>query len=142
MVVTDPSEEEVQQAIRWSTLIENSGQCTALRHVVMPAATSDTVESIFRSDKMLEVEEPKDSLEKAEFAGQFREWGGSFPEVSGYTRLGSGEPVAFRVNEDEAFPYGIDGAESFYVGAQAHLRISSQRLFWATWLKTEQPYSP
>ena len=145
MVVTDPSEEEVQQAIRWSTLIENSGQCTALRHVVMPAASSDTVETIFRSDKMLEVEEPKDSLEKAEFAGQFREWGGTFPEVSGYTRLGSGEPVAFRVNEDEAFPYGIDEQwrrafiDVTTPGASEDLKSTAFLDKLATWLKTEQP---
>ena len=38
----------VRQASRWSTLIENSGQCTAMRHLVVPDLVPDDVVSTFR----------------------------------------------------------------------------------------------
>ena len=56
--------EGVKEAIRFSAMIENSGQCTALRHTVVAGATKEDVESIF--DQAPVVTTPEDSLKEGE----------------------------------------------------------------------------
>eukprot|EP00501_MAST-03F_sp_TOSAG23-6_P002413 GSMAST32.ASY1.ANO1.2522.1 assembled CDS len=56
---------EVSDAIRMSATIENSGQCTALRHAVVPC-TLDEAHSIF--DGCVTLSSPNEALKKGEFA--------------------------------------------------------------------------
>uniref|UniRef100_A0A7S2NQ89 Aldehyde dehydrogenase domain-containing protein n=2 Tax=Leptocylindrus danicus TaxID=163516 RepID=A0A7S2NQ89_9STRA len=58
----------IEQAIRDSALIENSGQCTALRHVVVPC-TEQEVSHIFGNVPI--VSSPEDALRHGQFAGLF-----------------------------------------------------------------------
>ena len=51
-----------KEAIRFSAGIENSGQCTALRHAVVGGATKEEVEDIFRDAPI--VSTPEDSLKE------------------------------------------------------------------------------
>ena len=60
---------KIAEAIRFSAMIENSGQCTALRHCVVPNATAEGVAGIFQGAPV--VTTPADSLKRGEFAGLF-----------------------------------------------------------------------
>ena len=58
----------VAAAIKLSATIENSGQCTALRHAVVQCSESDVANLL--SDVAV-VSSPQDALKKGEFAGVF-----------------------------------------------------------------------
>lgn len=58
----------IEQAIRDSALIENSGQCTALRHVVVPC-TDQEVSHVFGNIPI--VSSPQEALRQGQFAGLF-----------------------------------------------------------------------
>lgn len=60
---------EVSTAIRLSGMIENKGQCTAMRHVVLPDCSEKTVDDIFKPTPI--VSSPLKSLEEGIFAGLF-----------------------------------------------------------------------
>ena len=45
------SKPEVQQAVRWSVAIENSGQCTAMRHLVAPQCTTESVDAMLSEEQ-------------------------------------------------------------------------------------------
>lgn len=91
---------EVQQAIRWSAAIENSGQCTAMRHLVAPNCTPESVDAMLQDEpeQTPMINSSADSLKVAGFAGLFNEWGSSFRAEEGYTQQ-SQAPVAFKVKD-------------------------------------------
>merc|ERR1712232_807141 len=60
---------EVSTAIRYSGMIENKGQCTAMRHFVLPGCTEKIVDDIFAPTPV--VTTPLKSLEDGIFAGIF-----------------------------------------------------------------------
>ena len=59
----------VSEAIRLSATIENSGQCTALRHAVVPGAGEADLEQLFEGT--FSSRGAAHSLQEGEFAGIF-----------------------------------------------------------------------
>jgi acyl-CoA reductase-like NAD-dependent aldehyde dehydrogenase len=58
--------DEVAAAVRMSTLIENSGQCTAMRHFVVPGCSEDDIkERVFGG--VARISEPKQALQVGYF---------------------------------------------------------------------------
>lgn len=96
-LVSTEATPEVMQAIRWSAMIENSGQCTALRHAVINTDES-TVRSMFDDSKA--VSSSAESLEKHEFANVFENY--PFETLEGYTihRPSHGQPCAYRISDE------------------------------------------
>jgi len=94
---------EVSTAIRLSGMIENKGQCTAMRHFVLPDCTEKIVDDIFKPTPV--VSTPLKSLEDGIFAGIFE--GVNARKVNpGYKQLPSHPDIHFKMAE---FPAeGID----------------------------------
>ncbi|EKX51449.1 hypothetical protein GUITHDRAFT_65959 [Guillardia theta CCMP2712] len=90
---------EVQEAIRMSACIENSGQCTALRHVVAPISADHegekTVSSIFSNSK--HVNSALEAIEAKEFSAFVSDLNGGYRSQV-YSQL-KGVPVSFRIND-------------------------------------------
>merc|ERR1719456_2118976 len=87
---------EVSTAIRLSGMIENKGQCTAMRHFVLPDISEGTVDDIFKPTPI--VSTPLKSLEDRIFAGLFE--GVNDRKVSpGYKQLPSHPEIHFRMGE-------------------------------------------
>jgi len=68
-LITTELTPEVEEAIRFSAAIENSGQCTALRHVVAKDCDEEVMERLLAAIPV--VSTPKDSLQAEEFSGVF-----------------------------------------------------------------------
>ena len=97
-LVSTEATPEVMQAIRWSAMIENSGQCTALRHAVINTDEA-TVRSMFDDSKA--VTSSSESLENHEFANVFEDY--PFETLDGYTihrPPAHGQPCAYRISEE------------------------------------------
>ncbi|GMH81485.1 hypothetical protein TrVE_jg13926 [Triparma verrucosa] len=131
--------EGVKEAIRFSAMIENSGQCTALRHTVVAGATKEDVESIF--DQAPVVTTPEDSLKEGEFAGLFADAPVSqTPE--GYTKV---ESLDAHYKIDKDLPE--DGVEEYWrqvfvdvTSADSPLDAGSEKATeLAAWLVRNQP---
>eukprot|EP00940_MAST-03C_sp_MAST-3C-sp2_P000267 g267.t1 len=88
---------EVLEAIRLSAMIENSGQCTALRHAVVNTDES-AIRRTFEDSKS--IASPSESLACGGFAEVFENY--PFETVDGYTihKPSHGEPCAFRMSEE------------------------------------------
>lgn len=87
----------VAEAIRMSASIESSGQCTALRHCVIPNTTSvDDITGIF-SGKTKIISDPVEALKKAMFDGVFKHNGTIAPPESKYTHLADAD-VFFKIS--------------------------------------------
>jgi len=89
---------EVEQAVAWSTAIENSGQCTALRHLVAPCSEESITETFKNGIEV--ISSPTDSLRKGGFAGVFSDWAKSFDAETGYNIVGPNIPVAITVRSE------------------------------------------
>eukprot|EP00968_Pinguiococcus_pyrenoidosus_P013312 scaffold1213_cov256-Pinguiococcus_pyrenoidosus.AAC.5 len=87
---------EVAEAARVSTAIENSGQCTALRHLVTDRMDEAEMGNVFSS--LQEVASPQDALARDVFDGVFPAWAASFTPEPGYKAL-KDKPVAYRIAE-------------------------------------------
>mmetsp|Transcript_2700 Transcript_2700/g.4083 ORF Transcript_2700/g.4083 Transcript_2700/m.4083 type:complete len:706 (+) Transcript_2700:156-2273(+) len=89
----------ISEAIRMSSSIESSGQCTALRHCVIPSTiTADEIAAIFAGKTKI-VSNPADAVKKGIFDGVFQHHKGSnSPPESKYTHL-ENEDVFFRINK-------------------------------------------
>ena len=61
--------EEIKDAVLLSATIENSGQCTALRHACVGGISDVEAESVFDNSESLKT--PRDALEKGAFSGIF-----------------------------------------------------------------------
>merc|ERR1719271_1356106 len=85
---------EVSTAIRLSGMIENKGQCTAMRHFVLPDCTEATVDDIFKPTPV--VSTPLKSLEERIFAGIFEGVNQRKP-YPGYKQLPSHPEIHFRM---------------------------------------------
>eukprot|EP00960_Hanusia_phi_P025836 745902-Hanusia_phi.AAC.2 len=90
---------EVQEAIRMSACIENSGQCTALRHVVAPISADvegeRTVSKIFSNSK--HVNSALEAIEAKEFSAFVSDLN-SGEKSNEYSQLKC-SPVSFRIND-------------------------------------------
>jgi hypothetical protein len=75
-LVTTSWSPRIQEAIRVSATIESSGQCTALRHCVVPATVSnENIGSVFDSVKNLE--HASEAMRACQFDGVFADHAGS-----------------------------------------------------------------
>ncbi len=83
----------VAAAIKLSATIENSGQCTALRHAVVQCDEADV--SNMLSDVPV-LASPADALRKGEFAGVYDFAGNVFDKVDGYKFHAQNGHVAYR----------------------------------------------
>eukprot|EP01134_Creolimax_fragrantissima_P001196 CFRG1196T1 len=158
-MVTTHLTEKVSEAVNMSAAIENSGQCTALRHLVTPQCTSDTIEEIFNPDNFKIVEKAADSLRVEGFSAQLGGWADSFStEVPPtHTQHTSAAPIAYRVSSYDSkstsaehkseLPYGIEEHwRRCYVDVTTtgDVETLTSEVFvndLCKWLVTEQPIS-
>lgn len=143
-MVTTKMTDEIKQAIRWSVAIENSGQCTAMRHLVAPNVDEKFVDELFEAGTVPTIDTSLDSLKVNGFAGFFTEWAGSFEQQPGYKRPSNGDvPLAFKVSDN--LPYGIDeGWRRMYLDVtsapSAEAVVCDEYVDnLSEWLVTEQP---
>jgi hypothetical protein len=132
---------EVSTAIRLSGMIENKGQCTAMRHFVLPGCTEKTVDEIFKPTPVADT--PLKCMEDGIFAGLFA--GANNRKVEdGYKQLPSQPDIHFRMCD--SLPYGIDEKwrePVIDVSAPGAEKLKSEKyvLELCKWLNTEQPIS-
>ncbi|GAB5363891.1 hypothetical protein AAMO2058_000922200 [Amorphochlora amoebiformis] len=81
-LISTTFDDAVQHAIRTSALLEHAGQCTALRHAILPNVDSTQVREIFA--KATTLQDEKEAIEKGEFASLLNEK--IFEPTTGYER--------------------------------------------------------
>ncbi len=90
---------DIEAAARMSSTIENSGQCTAMRHLVTDSGLrSEDLKRIFEKVKV--TDSSAESLQKGAFDGLFRQWAAGFHASKGYEVLPSvpgAQPLAYRI---------------------------------------------
>eukprot|EP00038_Savillea_parva_P008693 m.178581 g.178581 ORF g.178581 m.178581 type:complete len:736 (-) comp14577_c0_seq1:1650-3857(-) len=132
----------VEEAIMWSTAIENSGQCTALRHLVVPGCSDTDAANIFKG-KTIGIESPVDSLRVGGFAGLYKHWAESFVPDQGYLTASPDSPVALTVRTE--LPTSIkENWRRLYVDVTSKATaadITNEKFVdeLAQWLVREQP---
>eukprot|EP00933_Yihiella_yeosuensis_P052039 TRINITY_DN5001_c0_g2_i5.p1 TRINITY_DN5001_c0_g2~~TRINITY_DN5001_c0_g2_i5.p1 ORF type:complete len:776 (+),score=105.19 TRINITY_DN5001_c0_g2_i5:132-2330(+) len=150
-MVVPSLDESSDAAARMSCAIENSGQCTAMRHLVTDRCSEEDLKRIFRDVEA--VDASVDSLRKGAFDGLFRGWAKDFRAAPGYNVLNNdskaaagSQPVAFRIGEAGELPPG--GIEEHWrrlyldVSTPPHGTSVSDASFLSRlskWLKKEQP---
>lgn len=91
-MVTTTWNPKIAQAVSWSASIENSGQCTALRHLVAPVGAANIKQVLGLVPK---VAAPVDSLETGGFAAVFN--GQKLADTNGYT-IDASVPAAYKIS--------------------------------------------
>lgn len=90
---------DIEAAAQMSSTIENSGQCTAMRHLVTDSGlTSEDLKRIFEKVKV--TDSSAESLRQGAFDGLFRQWAAGFHASKGYEVLASvpgAQPLAYRI---------------------------------------------
>ena len=94
---------KIKEAIRISAMIENSGQCTALRHAVCVGAEDSAFASVF--DDAATVTTSADALRTGEFAGVFVD-APEEPTPEGYTKV-KGLNAHYKINDDKLPEDGV-----------------------------------
>jgi len=128
---------EIEQAASWSTLIENSGQCTAMRALVSGTDISQqSVEDLFTREAV-KIEKAQDSIEVGGFAGLFKDQ--KFTVEEGYSKM-DGMPIAIRMC-GENFPAKIEEMwRSTYLDVMTgDLQQEATVNKLSKWLNTHQP---
>jgi hypothetical protein len=138
-MVTDVWTESISEAARMSAAIENSGQCTALRHLVAPNLSPTQIEKTFGGQM---IEDSKEALSIGEFAGLFKHQP-TFSVEPGYSKHPD-LPMAYRVNQ--ALPESLDEKwRQYYVDvtnfASEQIREPAVAHQLSQWLVAEQPIS-
>eukprot|EP00397_Hematodinium_sp_SG-2012_P006668 GEMP01006702.1.p1 GENE.GEMP01006702.1~~GEMP01006702.1.p1 ORF type:complete len:689 (+),score=196.59 GEMP01006702.1:78-2144(+) len=133
---------QVAEAVRISNLIENKGQCTALRHFVCPTKDPKMVDQIY--DKVTMVSSPSEALEKGEFCALFKRDAKRFKVEKGYKTLdekGNGL-IHYRINDQ--LPVTIDEMwRQAYIDITNPSDIKSEEFIQelSKWLNHHQPIS-
>jgi len=130
---------EIEQAASFSTLIENSGQCTAMRALISGSEISQQqVENLF-SREAVQIDRAQDSIETSGFAGLFKDQ--PFEVEKGYTKM-EGLPIAIRMNGEE-FPKEVEEMwRSTYLDVTtADLQNDEVINKLTKWLNAHQPIS-
>jgi hypothetical protein len=134
---------EISEAIQLSAMIENSGQCTALRHACIGNAVEDDFGPMFEGAPT--VSSPSDALRTGAFAGVFdATHPGPFSLASGYKTHPQFANIALKFN-GAALPE--DGIEEHwrqtYVDMSAPTNFGSDEQVkdLAGWLVRNQPIS-
>ena len=103
----------VGTAVRFSNLIENKGQCTALRHFVCPDMSAEKIDSMYKAAPNMQ--SGCDAVEHGEFAGIFPNelqacaaqlHGGGGAGGNNYQALPSAPLVKARLSKE--LPVGIE----------------------------------
>eukprot|EP00548_Thalassiothrix_antarctica_P011877 CAMPEP_0194159460 /NCGR_PEP_ID=MMETSP0152-20130528/77843_1 /TAXON_ID=1049557 /ORGANISM="Thalassiothrix antarctica, Strain L6-D1" /LENGTH=720 /DNA_ID=CAMNT_0038869029 /DNA_START=127 /DNA_END=2286 /DNA_ORIENTATION=- len=105
LLATDITSPDIAEAIRMSSSIESSGQCTALRHcIVLSSVEKEDVERIF-VNKTTEITNPIDAVEKKLFDGIYKHHNGSSanPTSEEYNHLEE-EDVYWKLNNIGELP--------------------------------------
>lgn len=152
MVAVEGVTPNVEQAMRWSVGIENSGQCTAMRHLIAPGVGKDKVDDIFAAGKVDVFKSPVDALSQKAFAGLFEDWNSTFPadvakaqkeQSADYKLVEGGASIAFKIGDQ--LPYGIvENWRRAYLDVttpSSSAELSSEEYLKgvAKWLLVEQP---
>lgn len=95
---------EIAEAVRMSACIENSGQCTALRHAVVNCS-ADEVKGIFDGTPVMQ--DSRDALTNGEFAGIFADAGAIMNHADGYTQHPDNANICYRQSTSLP-PIGIE----------------------------------
>merc|ERR1719329_155313 len=134
---------EVAAAARMSNLIENKGQCTAMRHLVVPNADASAIEQVYAPGAECLVASAAESLETQQFAGIFQDQPLKGQLPSGYDRVPGplGDYVAFR--HSSTLPTDIDEQwREAYLDITAPKELDDAFLRdLAVWCNREQPIS-
>lgn len=133
---------EVAEAARMSSLIEHKGQCTAMRHLVLPGATAADVAAIYEGAARLGG--AADCLERGAFSALLK--GLASPLAEGYAALrlqGSPADGCVAVRMGERPPADIDEQwREAYLDVTAPAGLGPDVLVeLAAWLNREQPIS-
>ncbi len=145
--------DKVGDAVRWSNLIENKGQCTALRHCVCPNLTVDQLDASYSKAPL--IQNSLESIEKSEFAGIFQPQGtinsetastaaseGSDGEQNSYSKLASQPLMNVRISADLPVKITEHWRQLYLdVTTPAVVNDASFLTALAQWLNREQPIS-
>lgn len=147
-MVTTEFNDSIRDAIRMSAAIESSGQCTALRHCVIPESVStDQVHEIFKS--VQDVPDAVTALKGNMFDGVFANHKGSkAPSTDEYTHEGETDTF-FKVSS--SLPDANEPMEEYWrkvvvdfspVSSPEELQENDEELYaLANWLNANQPIS-
>jgi len=105
---------DIMQAIRWSASIENSGQCTALRHAVVSGTTEEDVISLLNGEK--KIKSSSESLSTGGFANLFENHPIA-PLENGYTEVqpeSHGQKCAYKMNVHGNHPLPKEGLDEHW----------------------------
>lgn len=97
-MVAPKLDSEIEAAARMSSTIENSGQCTAMRHLVTESIQPEDLKRIF--GQVAVTDSSAESLRKGAFDALFRQWAAGFQAKDGYEVLPSApgaQPLAYRI---------------------------------------------
>lgn len=78
--------QEIKEAVSLSATIESSGQCTALRHAVLPQTDENFIKSMFSNVSQLPKDQVVESLRAGQFAGIIKSTDGQAPDIPDYAR--------------------------------------------------------
>jgi hypothetical protein len=132
--------DKIQEAIRMSATIESSGQCTALRHAVVPAKiTEEDISNMLESTKA--IDSASEAVKSGDFDCVFPNHQGSQPGPSsqGYKRHESVD-ASYRLS-DTLPPNGIEEYWRKVVVDVSTIDAGSHIDDLAAWLNTNQPIS-
>jgi len=140
-MIAEEFDENIAQASAWSTMIENSGQCTAQRLLVVDNKLRNVIEdkaAASFSANYSPINESKESLETGGFAGVFNS--SRFDLASGYKTIDENKSVAFRMNGED-FPKDINEMwrQSYVDISTADLKNEENLLELSKWLLKHQP---
>lgn len=133
--------EAIQEAIRMSASIESSGQCTALRHAVVPTSiTDDQVRAML--DKTQDIDSPVVALKEGIFDGVFSEHKGGppGPHDAGYFKHPTVD-ASYRVFTDQLAPDHIPEHWRRVVVDVSKFDPKKNAKDLEDWLNTNQPIS-
>jgi hypothetical protein len=130
--------EPIQEAIRMSATIESSGQCTALRHAVVPPSVNET-DVANMLDGSQAIASAPDAMKASAFDGIFANHQGTppGPSADGYQRHPTVD-ASFRVS-DQLPPNGIEEHWRKVVMDVSKMDIENKLDDLADWLNTNQP---
>lgn len=143
-MVAPKLDSDIEAATRMSSTIENSGQCTAMRHLVTDSIDPADLKRIFEQVQV--TDSSAESLKRGAFDGLFREWAAGFKAKDGYEVLPSvpgAQPLAYRISKGLT-PNGLEEHwRRVYLDVSTPPQGSVKEPAFledlSKWLTTEQP---
>mmetsp|Transcript_1115 Transcript_1115/g.2396 ORF Transcript_1115/g.2396 Transcript_1115/m.2396 type:complete len:727 (+) Transcript_1115:325-2505(+) len=135
---TDP----VADAVRMSNLIENKGQCTALRHVVCPGVGTVELDGCYAKAPVCE--NALESIEKGEFAAILKCAVKNGGGIASYSKLAAQPLINVRIQPELPVQISEQWRELFVDVTSPDAAALSDQSFLkqlAAWLNREQPIS-